>query len=65
MSHDHVEMLRLLAVDALRVKDDMRAQVLFDAADYLAFLETSMMEEMDELISRIASMEKELGSLRC
>lgn len=64
MSHDHVEMLRLLAVDALRVKDDMRAQVLFDAADYLAFLETSMMEEMDELISRIASMEKELGSLR-
>lgn len=65
MSHDHVEMLRLLAVDALRVKDDMRAQVLFDAADYLSFLETSMMEEMDELISRIASMEKELGSLRC
>lgn len=62
---DHVEMLRLLAVDALRVKDDMRAQVLFDAADYLAFLETSMMDEMDELISRIASMEEELGSLRC
>lgn len=64
MSHDHVEMLRLLAVDALRVKDDMRAQVLFEAADYLAFLETSMMEEMDELISRISLMEKELGSLR-
>lgn len=62
---DHVEILRLLAVDALRVKDEMRAQVLFDAADYLAFLETSMMEEMDELISRIASMEEELGSLRC
>ena len=62
---DHVEMLRLLAVDALRVKDDMRAQVLFEAADYLAFLETSMMDEMDELISRIASMEEELGSLRC
>jgi len=62
---DHVEMLRLLAVDALRVKDDMRAQVLFDAADYLAFLETSMMDEMEELISRIASMEEELGSLKC
>lgn len=61
---DHVEMLHLLALDALRVQDEMKARVLTDAADYLAFLETSMLDEMEGLIDRISALETELGSLR-
>jgi hypothetical protein len=36
---DHVEMLHLLALDARRVDDQLRAKVLFDAAEYLNFLD--------------------------
>jgi hypothetical protein len=61
---DHVEMLHLLAFDAMRADDIDRAQALFDASDYLLFLETSLMDEMEELISRIAALETELQSLR-
>jgi hypothetical protein len=61
---DHVEMLHLLAFDAMRADDIDRAQALFDASDYLLFLETSLMDEMEEFISRIAALETELQSLR-
>jgi hypothetical protein len=61
---DHVEMLHLLAFDAMRADDIDRAQALFDASDYLLFLETSLMDEMEEFISRIAALETELRSLR-
>lgn len=61
---DHVEMLHLLAHDARRVDDKLRAKVLFEAAEYLNFLETSLLDEMEELISRIAALETELQSLR-
>ena len=61
---DHAEMLHLLALDALRVQDEMRARVLMDAADYLAFMETSMLDEMEGLIDRISELETELESLR-
>lgn len=61
---DHAEMLHLLALDALRVQDEMRARVLMDAADYLAFMETSMLDEMEGLIDRIAALETELEFLR-
>lgn len=65
---DHAEMLYLLSLDALRVEDPVRAKILFDAAEYLRFLETSLMDEMDEMrdafTSRIAALETELESLR-
>jgi hypothetical protein len=61
---DHVEMLHLLAFDAMRADDIDRAQALFDASDYLLFLETSLMDEMEEFISRIAALETELQYLR-
>ena len=61
---DYVEMLHLLAFDAMRADDIDRAQALFDASDYLLFLETSLMDEMEEFISRIAALETELQSLR-
>ena len=61
---DHVEMLHLLAFDSMRADDIDRAQALFDASDYLLFLETSLMDEMEEFISRIAALETELQYLR-
>ena len=68
---DHVEMLHLLALDARRVDDQLRAKVLFDAAEYLNFLEQSAVEEIDtlretitRLTSQIAALETELQSLR-
>ena len=64
MVSDHVEMLLLMALEAMRSDHTVRAQALFDASDYLLFLETSMLDEMEELISRIAALETELRSLR-
>ena len=65
---DHVEMLHLLALDARRVEDHIKAKVLVEAAEYLSFLQQSMGEEMemmrDALISRIAALETELESLK-
>ena len=65
---DHAEMLYLLSLDALRVEDSVRAKILFDAAEYLRFLETSLMDEMDAMrdtfTSKIAALETELESLR-
>jgi hypothetical protein len=65
---DHVEMLHLLALDARRVEDHIKAKVLFDAAEYLEFLEQSMGEEMERMrdifISRISALETELESLK-
>ena len=65
---DHVEMLHLLALDARRVDDQLRAKVLYEAAEYLNFLEQSMTRELEEMrdgfISRIAALETELESLR-
>lgn len=68
---DHVEMLHLLALDARRVDDQLRAKVLFEAAEYLNFLEQSAVEEIDtmrqtiiRLTSQIAELETELQSLR-
>ena len=61
---DHVEMLHLLALDARRVEDHLRHKVLFEAAEYLNFLEQSAIAEIDELRSQIASLEAELESLR-
>ena len=65
---DHAEMLYLLSLDALRVEDPVRAQILFEAAEYLRFLETSLMDEMDAMrdtfTSKIAALETELESLR-
>ena len=68
---DHVEMLHLLALDAQRVDDQLRAKVLFDAAEYLNFLEQSAIEEIDtmreritQMTAQIAEMEAELESLR-
>ena len=57
-------MLHLMALEAMRSYHTVRAQALFDASDYLLFLETSMLDEMEELISRIAALETELQSLR-
>ena len=64
MVSDHVEMLHLMALEAMRSDHAVRAQALFDASDYLHFLETTMLDEMEELISRIAALETELRSLR-
>lgn len=68
---DHVEMLHLLALDARRVDDQLRGKVLFEAAEYLNFLEQSAVNEIDtmretimQLTSRIAELETELQSLR-
>ena len=68
---DHVEMLHLLALDARRVGDQMRDKVLFEAAEYLNFLEQSVIAEIDAMreqitqqASRIAELESELESLR-
>lgn len=68
---DHVEMLHLLALDARRVDDQLRAKVLFEAAEYLNFLEQSAVSEIDTMreqiiqqASRIAELEQELESLR-
>ena len=68
---DHVEMLHLLALDARRVGDQMRDKVLFEAAQYLNFLEQSAIEEIDtmrqriiQMAARIAELEAELESLR-
>lgn len=65
---DHVEMLHLLALDARRVDDNIRAKILFEAAEYLEFLEQSMGDEMERMreafISRIAELETELEYLK-
>ena len=68
---DHVEMLHLLALDARRVDDRLKAKVLYEAAEYLNFLEQSAVEEIDTMratISRltcqIAALETELESLK-
>jgi hypothetical protein len=65
---DHVEMLHLLALDARRVEDNIKAKILFEAAEYLNFLQESMGDEMemmrDALISQIAALETELESLK-
>lgn len=68
---DHVEMLHLLALDARRVGDQLRDRVLFEAAEYLNFLEQSAIEEIDtmrqriiQMTARIAELEAELESLR-
>lgn len=68
---DHVEMLHLLALDARRVDDQLRAKVLFEAAEYFNFLEQSAVEEIStmreqitQMASRIAELETELQSLR-
>lgn len=61
---DHPETLHLLALQALRDGDELRAQALFDASDYLVFLETSMLDELEGLIDQIAALEAELESLR-
>ena len=65
-------MLRLIAVDLSRPESGeigrIRAQILMDAADYLAFLEEDLPEELSDLneafTSKIAEMEKALESLR-
>jgi hypothetical protein len=68
---DHVEMLHLLALDARRVDDKLRAQIIFEAAEYLNFLEQSAIEEINEMretitrqTSQIAALETELESLK-
>jgi hypothetical protein len=68
---DHVEMLHLLALDARRVEDRIKAKILFEAAEYLNFLEQSAVGEINEMretitrqTSRIAELEKELESLK-
>ena len=68
---DHVEMLHLLALDARRVDDNIRAKILFEAAEYLNFLEQSAIEEINDMretitrqTSRIAELETELESLK-
>ena len=68
---DHVEMLHLLALDARRVGDQLRDKVLFEAAEYLNFLEQSVVEEINDMretitrqTSRIAELETELESLK-
>ena len=68
---DHVEMLHLLALDARRVGDKLRDKILFEAAEYLNFLEQSTIKEIDEMretitrqTSQIAALETELESLK-
>jgi hypothetical protein len=68
---DHVEMLHLLALDARRLEDHIRSKILFDAAEYLNFLEQSAVEEINDMretitrqSSQIAALETELESLK-
>jgi len=68
---DHVEMLHLLALDARRVDDRIKEKILFEAAEYLNFLEQSAVEEIDTMratISRLTcqnvAMAAELESLK-
>ena len=58
--------LRLLAVELARDPRDernrIRAKMLFDAADYLEFLETDVLYELDRLVERLRSYED--GSIK-
>lgn len=53
--------LRLLALDLARDPRDerngLRAKMLFDAAEYLEFLETEVLLELDRLVERLRSYE--------
>lgn len=58
--------LRLLAVELARdpsdVRNRTRAKMLVDAADYLEFLETDVLYELDRLVERLRSYEN--GSIK-
>ena len=58
--------LRLLAVELARDPSDVcnraRAKMLVDAADYLEFLETDVLYELDRLVERLRSYEN--GSIK-
>lgn len=47
---DHVEFLRLMA---LSEEQPERAALLMAAANYMEFLETSILEELDDLFSQL------------
>jgi hypothetical protein len=47
---DHVEFLRLMALSEPRVE---RAAMLMAAANYMEFLETSILEELDDLFTQL------------
>ena len=58
--------LRLLAVELARdpsdVRNRARAKMLVDAAEYLEFLETDVLLELDRLVERLRSYED--GSIK-
>lgn len=51
---DHVEFLRLMALSEPQAE---RAALLMAAANYLEFLETSILDELDELFTRLRADE--------
>ena len=47
---DHVEFLRLMALSEPRIE---RAAMLMGAANYMEWLETSILEELDDLFTQL------------